>query len=138
MTNEGDALEQISLAAAMANSYARDQNGFLTFVALMLEGSIPEAIDVERKPVRLFSSEKHVVGIKINLGDLVFLLDESGRGHAPVAQKMKIVRGITLKTEQVPIDVWLADLNVAVNAYARQNQHASLAITEYLRASGLQ
>lgn len=137
MPDQGEAVEKVSLAAAMAQSYERDQFGFATLVALLLEGSLPSAVEVERRPVRLFSSEKRVHAVKVSLGDEVFDLTDPGGNKPLIARKVKIVRGITLKTEQINIDKWLQDLDAALSVYAKNNQSTSEAIADFLRERGM-
>ena len=133
----GDSIEKLSLATAMAQSYARDQYGFITMVALMLEESLPTHVVVVRKPVKLFSSEKKVVQVTITFGGDVFDIQELGHGQGLYTSKTKIVRGITLKTAEVGIDQWLMDLDAAVQEHARSNQYASEAIQAFLKQHGL-
>jgi hypothetical protein len=137
MANEGEQLNNLSLSAAMAKSYARDQQGFAALVAILLENSLPTHVEVERKPVKLFSSEKRVVSVKIAFGDEQFELIDPGQNKPLIAKKVKIVRGITLKNEQVPVHKWLQDLDIAVQTYAEGNEHAAEAIAKFLTDHGV-
>ena len=133
----GESLENISLAAAMANSYARDQNGFAGLIAALLEASLPGQTQVERKPIRLFSQEKRVAQVTVTLGDEIYDLADPGHDKLPVATIQRIVRGITLKNERVGIDEWLRRLGDAIAEHAKHNQYASAAIMDYMRKVGL-
>ncbi len=137
MANSGESLDKISLAAALAQSYARDQLGFAGMVAVMLESSLPTHTQVTRKPVRLFSSEKRVTSVKINLGDEIYELTDPGNGQNLTARRSKIVRGITLKNDDLRLDQWLAELDRAVNEVAHGNEFASAAIADFLRERGM-
>ena len=137
MPNEGEQLDNLSLAAAMAQSYARDQQGFAGLVAILLENSLPTHVQVERKPIRLFSSDKRVVSVKIAFGDEQFELYDPGQNRPLIAMKVKVVRGITLKNEQIPVHKWLQDLDVAVQSYATGNEYAAEAIAKFLQDHGV-
>lgn len=119
----------------MADSYARDQNGFTALVAAMLEGTLPDLVEVTRRPKSLFSREKRVAEVKLSLADEIFVLTDSG--GKPDAQKIKVVRGITIKTEPLGIDRWLEDLDNALVEYAKTHQRASEGIAHFLTTQGL-
>jgi hypothetical protein len=133
----GESIDKLSLAAAMAQSYARDQYGFVSMVALMLEESLPSHVAVVRKPVKMFSSEKKVVQVSITFGSDVFDIQDLGKGQGIYASETKVVRGITLKSAEVSIDQWLIDLDRAVSEHAQGNQFASEAIQQFLKQHGL-
>jgi hypothetical protein len=133
----GEKLDNIGLAAAMANCYARDASGFVALAALMLEGSVPEIVEVTRKPKSFFNHEKKIVGLKVTLGADTFTLDDPENGRGPIAQKIKVVRGITLKTETIRVDQWLSELEDAITEYAQNAKHVSTAIMTYLEQNGL-
>jgi hypothetical protein len=137
MPNEGEQLNNLSLAAAMAQSYARDQQGFAALVAILMENSLPTHTEVERRPVRLFSSEKRVCCVKVTFSDEQFELQDQGGNRPLIAKKIKIVRGITLKNEQVPVHSWLQDLDAAVQEYANGNEYAAEAIAKFLKDHGV-
>lgn len=132
-----ESIEKLSLSAAMAQSYARDQYGFVSMIALMLEESLPAHVVVVRKPVRLFASEKKVVQVTITFGGDVFDIQDLGHGQSLYASESKIVRGIVLKSAEVGIDRWLRDLADAIEEHARDNQYASEAIQSVLKQHGL-
>jgi hypothetical protein len=129
-------IENMSLSAAMAQSYARDQYGFVSMVGAMLEESLPNNVVVVRKPVRLFSSEKKVVQVTISFPPDVFDIQEIGHGRL-CATVYKVVGGITLKSTEVGIDKWLNDLGNALSVHAEGNQHASEGIKRFLSQGGL-
>ena len=101
-----DAISQIGMSAALAKSYAEDAHGFLGLVATLLEGVMPDATEVERKPLALFSSKKKIVAVTVSLGDYRYSLHEHGEGK-PLAKRAKIVRNVTLKTEEIPVETCL-------------------------------
>jgi hypothetical protein len=137
MADTGETLNNMSLAAAMAHSYARDQEGFAGLVAILLENSLPTHVQVERKPVHLFSSEKRVARVRVGFGDEMFELIDPGGNRQLIATKIKVVRGITLKNEEISVGQWLKDLEAAIQEYASGNEYAATAIAEWLKNHGV-
>ena len=135
-----NAIDGIGFAAAMAHSYARDSQNFAGILAALLETSVPEITRVERKPVRLFSSETRVAQVTVDMtasnGELFELID-SGHNKPLACRRVKVVRGITLKTETLGLSKWLEALEAAIVAEAKNRESSSAAITDYLRSQGL-
>ena len=76
---------------------------------MVLAGALPDETEVERKG-GLFQREKPVRKVTVTLGDHIYTLEDLGRGPL-AAHRAKVVRGITLKTEPLPTEDWLADLS---------------------------
>ena len=124
--------DAVSVSAALERSYAGDQDGFLASVAVLLEAAMPELTKVTRKPKRLFSSEKRTVSVRLTLGDEVYTLSQPEEGRACIATREKIVRGIKLKTEQIPLDEWLAAIADEVRQRAARSEKAYYAMKTFL------
>lgn len=69
-----------------------------------------------------------VRSIELHLEPDVFLVQREGR-HA-VAQHKKIVRGIALRTKQLPLDVWLDLLTGALAEHANTNARAAWVLAQ--------
>ena len=90
----------VGVAGALAQAYAQDMRGFLPLLAIVLSGALPEETVIERKG-GLFQREKPVRKVLVTLGDQIYTLEDLG--HGPLsACRVKVVRGITLKTEPMP------------------------------------
>jgi hypothetical protein len=126
----GEEFSEVGVAGALAQIYAKDMRGFLPLLAIALEGAMPEETQVERRG-GLFQREKPVRKVSVTLGDQIYTLEDLGRGPLS-AQRVKVVRGITLKTEPVPIEDWLADLSAGIAARARGNEKAFFALKNLL------
>ncbi len=129
---EEQAWSQLGISAALAHSYASDQSGFLPMLASLLEASMPEAVEVERKPVRLFSSHKRITLVRVLLGDDSYMLQSPDPDGPLIGWRVKCVRGITLKTEQIPLEEWLDALGQRISERAARNERAAMALKNFL------
>lgn len=120
------------LLASSLRADAGDLNAFVEALATKLEGALPDRTSVERKSTGLFSKEKRVRRIGVQLGenryDLAF---DSGRAQA---SRAKAVRGIVLKNEMLPLDEWIESLSRELTEEAQQSEQARLALERLLGA----
>lgn len=126
METNPEELTPLAVTASLASSYGRDVRGFLPLLAVVLQGTLPDETTVERKG-SLFVREKPVRKVSVTLGDHTYSLEDLGRGPL-AAQRVKVVRGIALKTEPMPIDLWLAALGEAIADRAGQSERAFFAL----------
>jgi hypothetical protein len=128
----------LGVAGALARNYAQDQKGFITELATVLEAALPpETVAVTRKPVHLFASKKKVVAIAVRLGNDLYTLEDWDE-HAPLlARHEKIVKGIKLKTDEIPIHNWLEAVADQVMERAKTNEAAFFALRNFLEIKGL-
>ena len=116
--------------APSPNSYAQDIRGFLPLFAVVLELALPEETEVERKGGLFQKAEAGPQSDASHWGNDVHLEDT---GHGPLAaQRIKTVRGIRLKTEPMPVELWLAELSDAISSRAQRNEKAFFALKELL------
>lgn len=125
-----NAFSEVGVAGALASAYVRDTRGFLPLLAVVLTGAMSEETVVERKG-GLFQREKPVRKVVVTLGDHIYSLEDLGRGPL-AAHRAKVVRGITLKTEPMPTEEWLAALSAEIAARASQNEKAFFALKTLL------
>ena len=126
----GDEFSEVGVAGALAQAYVRDTRGFLPLLAIVLTSALPDETQVERKG-GLFQREKPVRKVIVTLGDHIYQLEDLGRGPL-AAHRAKVVRGITLKTEPMPVEIWLADLSAEISARADQSEKAFFALKNLL------
>lgn len=130
MSDDLENWSALGVASALANSYAQDVRGFLPLFAVVLESALPEETLVERKGGFL-QKQKPVRKVTVTLGEQTYTLEDTG--HGPLAaQRTKTVRGIRLKTEPMPVELWLAELSEAISARAQRNENAFFALKELL------
>jgi hypothetical protein len=125
-----DAGQDIDLMLASLRADARDAHAFLQALAVKLEDALPGQINVERHG-GLFAREKPVRRIDIDLGEERFSIAEESRGTL-VAQRVKVVRGIALKSEQLPVEQWLSALAVELARLAEGSSRAHEALERLL------
>lgn len=126
----GEEFSEVGVAGALAHAYAQDARTFLSLLAQVLTSALPDETEVERRG-GLFQREKPIRKVTVTLGDTIYTLEDQGRGPL-AAQRAKVVRGITLKTDAVPVEDWLADLSAQIAARAQQNEKAFFALKNLL------
>ena len=126
----GEEFTNVGVAGALAHAYAEDTRGFLPLLAVVLSGAMPDETTVERKG-SLFQREKPVRKVSVTLGDFVYTLEDLSHGPLAAA-RVKVVRGIKLKTEPMPAELWLAELSTEIADRARQNEKAFFALRRLL------
>lgn len=126
MSDGEEGYEALGVAGALASSYAQDIRGFLPLLSAVLTASLPEETSIERRG-GLFQKEKPVRKVSVTLGDTIYTLEDTGRGPL-AAHRIKVVRGIVLKTEPMPVEDWLAELSEAISARAQRNEKAFFAL----------
>ncbi len=114
------------LLAASLRSSGSDLDVFVEVLADKLALALPGRVVVERRALRRFSKEKRVARIEVALGDNRYTVVM--RNGALETRCAKAVRGVVLKTEELPLDGWLAALGreLAVEAEASEQSRAAL------------
>jgi hypothetical protein len=120
---------KFGVAATLSKQYAADQRMFLGLLAQMLESALPDEIEIGRKG-GLFA-KKTVQRVIVTLGENRYTLEDPGRGPL-MATRTRIVRGIALKTETVPVEEWLADLGAALDERAGSSAAAREALARMI------
>jgi hypothetical protein len=118
------------LFAASLRADNRDVKTFLEALAVKLEGSLPNNTTVTRQS-GLFSREHPVKEVAVSLGDYQYRIGRERQGPL-VAVRAKVVRGIVLKTEQIPVDLWIEELSEALADIAGQSAQARMALERFL------
>ena len=125
----GEPLEVEMLAASLRAS-STDLRAFMEALAVKLEGSLPNQTTVVRHS-SLFSRDHPVKEIAVILGDYQYRI--SREKQVPlVTLRAKMVRGIVLKTEQLPMLQWIDDLAAALAQEATQSAQARAALERFL------
>lgn len=121
---------QVDLLAASLRADTTDLKAFLEVLAVKLEGALPDQTVVTRQS-RLFSREHPVREIQISLGEYHYRISREQQG-ALSTLRAKVVRGIVLKTEQLPMEQWIEELAEGLAAHAGQNAQARNALERFL------
>lgn len=117
---------KFGVAATLSKQYAADQRVFLELLAAMLAGALPEEAEIVKRG-GLFS-KKTIAKVVVAFGDYRYTLEDPGRGPL-LASRTRIVRGIALKTEQIPVEEWLAELSANLDERARTSAAAREALS---------
>lgn len=120
---------KVGVAAELAKQYSADQKALLENLANMLESAFPNETIVVRKG-GLFS-KKSIAKIKARFGEYTYNLEDTGRGPL-VASQTKIVRGIALKTEEIPVESWMEILGEELEAHTRNHARAREALSKFV------
>jgi hypothetical protein len=96
-----------------------------------LEQALPGRVAVERRAVRRFSKEKRVARIELALGDNRYIaVTHDGVLETRCA---KAVRGVVLKTEELPLEAWLEALARELATEAEASEQSRLALEQLLQ-----
>ncbi|HEY1691903.1 MAG TPA: hypothetical protein VGG39_07060 [Polyangiaceae bacterium] len=107
----GIAAEQIAHGMALDMSNVEH---FLGQLARQLQQAVPSQVRVE-------ANGAHVVGLEVNLDPDQFVLRRDA-GHVTTQYK-KLVRGIALKTKDLPLEEWVSMLSQSLARHANNNAH---------------
>jgi hypothetical protein len=137
MPNTPESWEAVGVAGALVQSYAQGQKDFLPSLAVLLEQAMPDVTTIVRKPVRLFSPDKRIESVTVNLGDNVYTLIDRGANTPIEAKRAKVVRGITLKSDPLPIKEWLHEVGAEVSSRAEESQEALAALRNFMEIKSI-
>ena len=120
---------KFSIAAALSKQYSVDQRQFLASLASMLEASFPQETEIEKRG-GLFS-RKEIRLVTVELEGNRYGLEDAGKGPLR-ASRTHIVRGIALKTEEMPLPEWITEVGAALEAQMKTNAAARDALAQWL------
>lgn len=121
---------QVDLLAASLRADTTDLKAFMEVLAVKLEGALPDQTVVARQS-RLFAREHPVREILITLGDYQYRISRERQGPL-VTLRAKVVRGIVLKTDQLPMEQWIEELATGLATHAGQSAQARMALERFL------
>jgi hypothetical protein len=110
---------QVAIAAdQIAAGMALDMSNVETFLGQLAQ-ALHQAVPQQ---VRIDASGAHVRGIELTLEPDAFVLKREGQ--RVVTQYKKLVRGIALKTKELPLEEWVQLLSQALARQANVNAQA--------------
>ena len=118
------------LLAAAIRADAADMGLFLEVLATKLQGALPGAVEVRRKG-GLFRRDHPVEALIVSLGDRRFELHHEA--HLVRARIAVVARGITLRTDETPLDAWIDALSKALAERANASAEARAALARMLQ-----
>ncbi|MDQ6644495.1 MAG: hypothetical protein M3Y76_08600 [Chloroflexota bacterium] len=120
----------MELLAASLRADSTDNKAFLEALATKLAGSLPNQTAVTRQS-SIFSREHPVKEIAVLMGDYQYRIGREKQGPI-VTQRAKVVRGIVLKTEQIPMEQWINELAGALAEEAAHSAQARDSLERFL------
>ncbi len=128
MTSEPE--PDIDLLMASLRADAADLHTFLQVLAVKLEDALPGHVEIQRHG-GLFSHDKSVERIAVDLGEHQYSIS-TGRHGQLQAQRLRVVRGIVLKTEDLPVDDWIRELVTDLGQRAETSSQERIALERLL------
>ena len=122
--------DDLDLSAAWLRRARTDLKAFMEALAHRLEGALPGFVQVERRRDGLFSRSSRVVRIALQTGAEAYVL-QADRG-AVIASRDRLVRGVRLSTTTLPMDEWLSEVRVRIQALAEQQGLAADVLHDFL------
>jgi hypothetical protein len=130
MHDELDKPLQVELFAASLRADSTDLNAFMEALASKLVGSLPNQTQVARQS-GLFAREHPVKEIMVTLGDYQYHIVKERHGSLSTS-RAKFVRGIVLKTEQIPMEQWIGELAESLAQESTRSAQARSALERFL------
>ena len=118
------------LFAASLRADKADLTTFLDALAVKLEGSLPDYTRVILQG-SIFSRERTVKEVMVSLDDYQYRIGRERQGPL-VAIRAHVIRGIVLKTEQIPVDQWIEELSEALALLAGRSAQTRAALERFL------
>lgn len=117
-----DGPSDLDLSGAQLRADSRDLPAFIAALAARLEDAVGDGVEVDRRRAGLFRGDRVVRAIRCPVGEEVYALELDGA--RATATRAKAVRGITIRTEELPVDAWTAALVAAIGEQADRSSQA--------------
>jgi hypothetical protein len=130
MNGDIDEPLQVDIFAASLRADMTDLKAFMEVLATKLEGALPTQTTVTRQS-SLFSREHPVREIGVTFGEFQYRITRERQGPL-IAQRAKVVRGIVIKTEQIPVEQWIDELAQLLAQEAARSAQARAALERFL------
>ena len=121
---------RIGVASTLMKEYTADQRGFFGLLAQMLKSSLSDQTELVFRGF----IKKTLAEIRLGLGDYDYSIEAPERGPVRVSRK-HMVRGIALKSEEIPMEQCLAEIDAALQTQAVAVARARKALADTLGLS---
>jgi hypothetical protein len=126
--------DDFEILAASLRADDTDLSTFVEVLAVKLESALPQRTRVVRKRKGMLTLDKQVHRIEVDVHDEKYSVAYDGRSLD--TRVAKVVRGITLKTDEVPLEIWTDALARAISAEARDSEQGRRALERLLGVGG--
>ena len=118
------------LAAAWTRRAGTDMRAFTEALAARLAPALPGRVAVERRRDGLFSSASHVSRIAIRFDDALLTLEHE---HGALrARRAKIVRGVSIGSQDLAVPAWLGEVVSRTRALGDSAGEAHAVLHDFL------
>jgi hypothetical protein len=124
---------RIGVAANLAHYYAKAGRDLLSPLAKLFTEALGDRVEV--KMTGGFLAKKSICGLALTLGEWSYILEDAGgdpKSGPLVAKRIRIVRGIALKTDELTIADWLEEVGLALEVEAQNNQKTHEALSKWV------
>lgn len=121
---------QVDVLACSLRMDKNESGDLLEHLATKLSQALPDECEVTRGGWFL-SATKPVTELSIKLDDAGYSIQREKRGSI-TARKMKIVRGVVLKTEELPVEKWIEELAQVLSIMAEKNSRTKEALQKFV------
>ncbi|HEY7966005.1 MAG TPA: hypothetical protein VID68_03175 [Solirubrobacteraceae bacterium] len=123
---------ELDLAASELRADRTDTHALIEALAVRLEEALPRLATVKRSRVGGFRSKQtEVQRIDVSLDEQRFELEQTRSGLQ--CTRHTVVRGITLKREELPLPDWIRDLVAEVTRAASVGEKARTVLESLVR-----
>lgn len=120
----------MGVAGALQKEYMKDQAFFLDLLARTLQAALPNETEIKTRGFL----KKSLAAVYVDFGDYRYGFEKPERGPV-IATRIKVVKGIALKTEEMPIEQGLEELSLALEERAAKSAAARNALSATLGLS---
>lgn len=118
------------IAAAWIRKAGGDMRAFTEALAARLDAALPGRVEIARRRDGLFSKSSHVASIAVRFDSALLTLQfEHGRLRA---KRAKVVRGVTISSEEVGVPAWLDEVVRATRASGAEAGGAHAVLHDFL------
>ncbi len=130
MTDDLDPALQVDILAAALRMDHEDTKDLLEFLALKLEQSLPQATTVTRGG-GWFTKARPVTDIVVRFDDYHYQITREQHGSV-TAKVLKVVRGVVLKTSEVPLEEWTGSIATQLAQVAERSTQTRQALNKFV------
>jgi hypothetical protein len=128
VTDPTQSFENASVAALLAKRSREDRAALLDELVAVLSEVVP-GVQVERALLR-----RTITSVRLPVGDFVYVLAR-GANDSFEASRQQEVRGVVIRTVPMAIDLFLAELGLALDVELRRSESGRKALEEWLKSS---
>jgi hypothetical protein len=119
--------ESLGVAGALLQRYQQDQQALLDQLAVFLESTLPHQTSVRRTLGVV--GPRRTTGLSLEIGGMRYELADA---HGLQASRTRVVRGVAVRTEALPVEAWLTDMSAALSVELERTASGRAALERLL------